>query len=78
MVKGKKWAFFLGPKSRFLAKKSNFCHVIPILVKGPFVTPGETVHFPPWEPFFNFPFPSYSRFRKKNLVDASKSLPPHQ
>ena len=37
---------------------------------GPFVALGESVHFPRWERFFDFSFPSYGRFRKK------KSLPP--
>ena len=68
--------FFLGPKSRFLAKKSNFCHTTPILVNGPFVALGVTVNFPPWDRFFDFLFPRYSSFPKKNLVDSSKSLPP--
>ena len=76
MVSIKKCMFFLGPKPRFLAQKSNFCHTTPILVNGPFVTLRVTVHFPPWERFFDFPFRSYSSFRKKNPVDPSKSLPP--
>ena len=45
----------------------------PILVNGPFVALGEAVHFPPWERFSDFPFPS---FRKKETFDALKSLPP--
>ena len=57
--------FFLGPKSRLLAKKSNFCHTTSILVIGTFVALRETVHFPPWERFFDFSFWSYSRFCKK-------------
>ena len=67
--------FFLGPKSRFLAEKSDFCHTTPILVDVPFLALCMTVNFPPWERFFDFPFRSYSCFRKKNLVDPSKSLP---
>ena len=61
----KKWAFFFGPKSWFWAKKFDFCHTTPILVNGPFVALEETVHFPRWERFFYFLFPSYGRFRKK-------------
>ena len=72
---GSRSVFFLGPKSLFLVQKSNFCHTT-ILVNGPFVALGVTVHFPPWERFSDFPFPSYSRFHKKNPVDPSKSLPP--
>ena len=48
-----KWMFFWGPKSWFLIEKSNFCHTTPILVNGPFVALGETVHFPPWELFYD-------------------------
>ena len=66
----------LGPKSQFLAKKSDFCHTTPILINSPFVALGEAVHFPPWERFSDFPFQSYSSFCKKNPVDPSKSLPP--
>ena len=33
--------FFWGPKSQFLAKKSDFCHTTPILVNCPFVALGE-------------------------------------
>ena len=51
---GSRSGIFLGPKAWFLAKKSNLCHRTPILVKGPFVTLGGAVHFPPWEPFLTF------------------------
>ena len=47
-------SFFLGPKSWFLPKKSNFCHTTPILVNDPFVARRETVHFPHWERFSTF------------------------
>ena len=40
----------MGPKSRFLAKKSDFSHTTPILVYSPFVALGVTVH--------KFPSPS--------------------
>ena len=46
---------FLGPKFRFLVQKSDFCHTTPILVNYPFLAPGMTVNFPPWERFFDFP-----------------------
>ena len=59
----------------FWAQKSVFCHSTLILVGDPFLALGMTVNFPPWERFFDFPFRSYSCFRKKNLVDPSKSLP---
>ena len=60
----------------FLVQKSDFCHTTPILVDDPFLALGMTVNFPPWKPFFDFPFRSYSCFRKKNSADGSKSLPP--
>ena len=56
---------FLGPKFQFLVQKSDFCHMTPILVDDPFLALGMTVNFPPWKPFFDFPFRSYSCFRKK-------------
>ena len=58
---------FLGPK-KFWPKNS-------ILVNGPFVALRVTVHFPPWERFFDFPFRSYSCFRKKILLTAQKVFP---
>ena len=67
---------FLGPKFRFLAKKSDFCHTTPILVDDPFLALGMTVNFPPWKPFFDFPFRSYSCFRKKIWLTAQKVFPP--
>ena len=66
----------MGPKSRFFVQKSDFCHTTPILVNDQFLALGMTDNFPPWDRFFDFPFRSYSSFRKKNLVDLSKSLPP--
>ena len=57
-------------------KISVLGHTTPILVNHPFVALGVNIHISPWEPFFDFLFLSYSRFRKKNLVDPSKSLPP--
>ena len=67
--------FFMGPKFQFLVQKSDFCQTTPILVNDPFLALGMTVNFPPWDRFFDFPFRSYSSFRKKNPVDPSKSLP---
>ena len=47
----------LGRKIRFLPYDPNFGQQL-VALRG-------TVHFPPWERFFYFPFPSYGRFRKK-------------
>ena len=66
---------FLGPKFRFLAKKSDFCHTTPILVDDPFLALGMTVNFPPWKPFFDFPIRSYSCFRKKIRLTSQKVFP---
>merc|ERR1712016_454176 len=66
---------FLGPKFRFLAQKSDFCHTAPILVDDPFLALGMTVNFPPWERFFDFPFRSYSCFCKKIQLTAQKVFP---
>ena len=66
----------MGPKFRFLVQKSDFCHKTPILVNGPFVALGNTIRFPPWEPFFDIPFRSYSHFRKKrNRLTRPKVFP---
>ena len=67
---------FFGPKFWFLAQKSNFCHTTPILVDDPFLALGMTVNFPPWKPFFDFPFRSYSCFRKKIRLTRQKVSPP--
>ena len=73
-LESKSDSLFLGPKFRFLAQKSNFCHTTLILVNGPFVALGDTVHFPPWERFFDFPSPCYGHFCKKKLR-VKKSFP---
>ena len=67
---------FLGPKFRFLVQKSDFCHTTPILVNDPFLALTMTVNFPPWKRFFDFPFWSYSCFRKKIRLTAQKVFPP--
>ena len=54
------------PKSSVFGPKIRFCHTTPILVNDPFLALGMTVNFQPWERFFDFPFRSYSCFRKKN------------
>ena len=81
-VVARKWlgakslCLFLGPKFRFLAKKSDFCHTTPIFVDDPFLALDMTVNFPPWKRFFDFPFRSYSCFRKKIRLTAQKVFPP--
>ena len=67
---------FFGPKFQFLAQKSDFCHTTPIFVDDPFLALDMTVNFPPWKRFFDFPFRSYSCFRKKIRLTAQKVFPP--
>ena len=67
---------FLGTKTWFSTQKSIFCHTTPNFVYSPFVALRETVHFPSWDRFFVFSFPSYSRLRKKKNGRRGKSLPP--
>merc|ERR1711872_489039 len=69
-------SLFLGPKFQFLVKKSDFCHTTPIFVDDPFLALGMTVNFPPWKRFFDFPFRSYSCFRKKIRLTVQKVFPP--
>ena len=59
----------------WLIKKSGFCHGTPNLVNGPFVALGETVHFAPWDRFFDFPFPDYGLFLKKKRPTRPKNFP---
>ena len=66
---------FFGPKFRFLAQKSDFCHTTPIFVDDPFLALDMTVNFPPWKRFFDFPLRSYSCFVKKSGWPAKKSSP---
>merc|ERR1712147_600985 len=76
LLESKSDRLFLGPKFRFLAKKSDFCHTTPIFVDDPFLALDMTVNFPPWKRFFDFPFRSYSCFRKKIRLTAQKVFPP--
>ena len=41
------------------------------MVDDPILALGMTVNFSPWDRFFDFPYRSYSSFRKKKLVDPS-------
>ena len=65
------------PASKRLAflLPANFCHTTPILVHDPFLALDMTVNFPPWKPFFDFPFRSYSCFRKKIRLTCQKVFP---
>ena len=65
------WARNLG----FWPKKSDFFHTTPILANDRFVALRVTVHFLPWDRFFDFPFLSYSCFRKKIRLTCQKVFP---
>ena len=67
--------FFRGGKEYVLGWDAAKEKTTPILVNGPFVAFGVTVHFPPWEQFFDFPFRSYSCLRKKIRLPCQKVFP---
>ena len=69
-------AGIFNPKYQFLAQKSDLCHTTPIFVDDPFLALDMTINFPPWKQFFDFPFRSYSCFRKKIRLTAQKVFPP--
>ena len=74
----KKGTLFLGQTPTFFARKSVILPHDPNFCNSAFLALGETVHFAPLERLFDFSFPSYGCFRKKNPADAPKSLhPPH-
>ena len=74
-LESKSVCLFLGPKFWFLVQKSNFCHTTPILVSDSFLALTMTVNFRPWEQFFDFPFRSYSCFRKQIWLTCQKVFP---
>ena len=75
MVRRKKWDFFFGLNFRILARKSVFCYRTPDFVNGPFVALGDSFDLAPSDPFLNFSFPSYGRFREGDPPTQQKVLP---
>ena len=65
-------AFFWAQNFGFWPKNPIFAT---ILVDDPFLALGMTVNFPPWKRFFDFPFRSYSCFRKKIRLTCQKVFP---
>ena len=57
-------SFFCWPKFSNLARKSVFSYRTLDSVKGPFVALAKAVDLAPSDPFFDFSFPSYGRFRE--------------
>ena len=67
--------FFLGQNFRILARKSVFCYRTPDFVNGPFVALAKAKILAPSDPFLNFSFPSYGRFREGDPPTQQKVLP---
>ena len=63
------------PPGRILARKSVFCYCTPDFVNGPFVALAKAVDLAPSDPFLNFSFPSYGRFREGDPPTQQKVLP---
>ena len=73
--------FFWARKVGFRPENPFFCHATLNFVNGPFVALRETVHFAPWDRFFDFSSPIYGCFRKKisqELRMLSRSLSDRQ
>ena len=68
-------SFFFGQNFRILARKSVFCYRTPDFVNGPFVALAKAVDLAPSDPFFDFSFPSYGRFREGDPPTQQKVLP---
>ena len=66
---------FFGPKSGFLAEKSDFCHTTPILINGLSVALGETVHFHLGSNFSTFRSQVMAVFVKKKRSTRQKVFP---
>ena len=67
--------FFFGLNFRIWARKSVFCYRTPDFVNGPFVALGDSFDLAPADPFLNFSFPSYGRFRGGDPPTQQKVLP---
>ena len=66
---------FFAQNFRILARKSVFCYRTPDFVNGPFVALAKAVDLAPSDPFFDFSFPSYGRFREGDPPTQQKVLP---
>ena len=67
-------SFFWVQKFGFRPKIPFFCYRTPDFVNDPLVALGETADLPPSNRFFDFSFPSYVRFRKKNKKRPTRRL----
>ncbi len=77
MVRGKKCSFFLVKIFAFLPESPFFAIGFRILdfVNGPFLALGDSFDLAPSDPFLNFSFPSYGRFREGDPPTQKKSCP---
>ena len=58
-------ALFLGSENSVFGHKILFfCNETPNFVDGLLVALGKTIHFAPWDRFFDFSFPTYGHFQK--------------
>ena len=67
--------FFFAQNFRIFARKSVFCYRTPDFVNGPFVALAKAKILAPSDPFFDFSFPSYGRFREGDPPTQQKVLP---
>ena len=75
MVSRNKWVFFFAQNFRIFVRKSVFCYRTPDFVNGPFLALGDSFDLAPSDPFLNFSFPSYGRFREGDPPTQQKVLP---
>ena len=75
MVSRNKCMFFLGLNFRSSVQKSVLCYRTPDFADGPFVALAKAVDLAPSDPFFDFSFPSYGRFREGDPPTQQKVLP---
>ena len=67
--------FFFWQNFRIFVRKSVFCYRTPDFGNGPFVALAKAVDLAPSDPFLNFSFPSYGRFREGDPPTQQKVLP---
>ena len=67
--------FFFGKIFEFLSENPFFCYRTPDFVNGPFLALGDSFDLAPSDPFLNFSFPSYGRFREGDPPTQQKVLP---
>ena len=68
--------YFLGPKICILAWKSLFLYRDPVFCQRGVRNPQRWFRLTPSDLLCGFSFPSYVRFRERNMAHAQKSLPP--